>query len=992
MPFTKESGYLQNLVEDGITFQDRDRDAVEKLRVSNPQSLIDTDFEYSLQNSKWEFLTLCSNYPGVYARSNEPAYTSEQIVSILPSGVDNRSVTVTVNTLPRSPFKIGDSVVLKETANTTFVDGAYIITAVFSEYSFEVVTKSPAALIGDQKTPYTAIYTGGFYTNAEIPINGVSAVATTKDALIEFTHPHNLFIGTPIIVVDNNLSAVPWCGSFEVKTIPNEYSVTYETLTGENYSANTLLIPASGSVYARTEGVAVHRFFDGGVQINPGTSAPNARIMRQTRKYFKYQSGKSMQFSTGVLFRPVYEVTNAFINRKNYLDSIYLSAVNIVSEGGLGEELTGLYTRPPSSTFFTAFTGIDNNTITYNGSAWELFGFYANEIVARNTSLYLEPTRWRVLSAYESAYAPLTATTNIELPPTYKFYDFEISTEQYHGFAQPDDYREGCLIRVNGFDTDQMPDDPYNRTFRVSNIVNSKTFQVQIPVDPEFNPFPSAPFNPGGLGFVNVLGWNDATVRTGLFDDQNGLFFEFDGTEFWVVKRQTTTPINGTVSVENGSPWVVSTDGNTKFRSQLKINDFINIQGMSYQIGTIYNNLSATITPTYRGPTAQSLKVIKTEELRIPQSEFNLDRLDGTGPSGYKLDLNRMQMTFIDYSWYGAGKVRYGIRAVNGKIIYFHEIYNNNVNIKAHMRSGNLPGRFEISSTSKTGTMITALSTNSLSGAVSKADANMLPTYGKIVINNEYIEYTKGADLPNNRVELLLDNRNVGGLTSGPKNHAGGSRFVSYNQNCSPALSHWGVAALMDGAFNEDKSYLFTGTNQTSMTATSADQALISVRLAPSVDYGIIGRLGERNLVNHSLLKPQTIGIVTNNPLQINVRVNCEPQTTFANLSAWRFVANGSIAQYYDHTLDGSFEVEGTGGDLIASFFVTPEAQINSGQFTCKDFNIEVVRELTNSILGGDFPYPDGPDVVTISVKTLNDNMDYTAECRARLSWTEDQG
>jgi len=1183
MPFTKESGYLQNLVEDGITFQDRDRDAVEKLRVSNPQSLIDTDFEYSLQNSKWEFLTLCINYPGVYARSNEPAFTSEQITSILPSGIGGRSVTVTVNTLPRSPFKIGDSVVLKETANTTFVDGAYVITAVFSEYSFEVVTKSPAALAGDQKTPYTALYTGGFYTNANIPINGVSAVGGTEDALIEFTHPHNLFIGTPIIVVDNSLSAVPWCGSFEVKTIPNEYSVTYETLTGENYpilgeinqitvqvlnavdpdggewlngtytklsgtvvgedalftgpnnnyiyyngdfpawflydtitervaiynndlsdsgwanygdyselqvnvtstGPGTLLISASGSVYARTEGVAVHRFFDGGVQINPGTSAPNARIMRQTRKYFKYQSGKSMQFSTGVLFRPVYEVTNAFINRTNYLNSIYLSAVNIVSEGSNEDEVTGIYIRPTSSTFFTTLTGPNNNTISYNtlSSFWELFAATEGDVIARNTSLYLEPTRWRVLSAYEALYAPLTATTNIELPPTYKFYDFEISTEQYHGFAQPDDYKEGCLIRVNGFDTNQMPDDPYNRTFRVANIVNTKTFQVQIPVDPEFNPFPSAPFNPGGLGFVNVLGWNDATVRTGLFDDQNGLFFEFDGKEFWVVKRQTTTPINGTVSVERSSPWVVSTDGNTKFRSQLKINDFINIQGMSYQIGTIYNDLSATITPTYRGPTAQGLKVIRTEELRVPQSEFNLDKLDGTGPSGYKLDLNRMQMMFIDYSWYGAGKVRYGIRAVNGKIIYFHEIYNNNVNIKAHMRSGNLPGRFEISSTSKTGTILQIAGTGNvvvkglsdsqyngtyiLNGTfnnrpkynkseiheirwngsewflintenfnytsssnsgdmpypwlatwlppavgvfsdgidptglvvseqtvavVSKADADMLPTYGKIVINNEYIEYTKGADLPNNRVQLILDNRNVGGLTSGPKNHAEGSRFVSYNQNCSPALSHWGVAALMDGAFNEDKSYLFTGSNQTSMTATSADQALISVRLAPSVDYGIIGRLGERNLVNHSLLKPQTIGIVTNNPLQINVRVNCEPQTVFANLSAWKFVANGSIAQYYDHTTDGSFEVEGTGGDLIASFFVSPEAQIDSGQFTCKDFDIEVVRELTNSILGGDFPYPDGPDVVTISVKTLNNDMDYTAECRARLSWTEDQG
>ena len=152
MPYSRESGFLQNLVEDGITFNDTGRDAVEKLRVSNPQSLIDTDFEYSLQASKWEFLTLANNFPGVYSRANEPAFTSDQIVSLIPSGPGNRNLTVTVNILPNTPFQVGDSIVIKESANTTFVDGAYIIIQVPSAYSFVVTTKSPEALVGDQKT------------------------------------------------------------------------------------------------------------------------------------------------------------------------------------------------------------------------------------------------------------------------------------------------------------------------------------------------------------------------------------------------------------------------------------------------------------------------------------------------------------------------------------------------------------------------------------------------------------------------------------------------------------------------------------------------------------------------------------------------------------------------------------------------------------------------------------------------------------------------
>ena len=140
--------------------------------------------------------------------------------------------------------------------------------------------------------------------------------------------------------------------------------------------------------------------------------------------------------------------------------------------------------------------------------------------------------------------------------------------------------------------------------------------------------------------------------------------------------------------------------------------------------------------------------MVKTEELRIPQSEFNLDRLDGTGPSGYVLDINRMQMIFIDYSWYGAGKIRYGIRANQGKIIYFHEIYNNNVNTKAHMRSGNLPGRFEISSNSKAGTLVIGnLLTNSTTLSVNKDFGDYLPTKGRVIVNNEYMEYTNSITL-----------------------------------------------------------------------------------------------------------------------------------------------------------------------------------------------------------------------------------------------------
>jgi len=265
MAYTRESGFLQTIVDNGIRFNDTGRDVVEKLRVSNPQSLIDTDFEYSLQAIKWEFVNLNNNIPGVFARSNEPAYTAEQITSINPTGAGNRDVLVTVNITPKLPFKVGDAIVIKDSANSIYVDGAYAISQVPTLSSFVITTKSPGALSGDQKTPYTVLYTGSFYENSQMLINGVSGVASTSAAKINFTYPHNLFIGSPINVIDPNQSTAKYVGSFSVSAVDSDYTVTYQTGVSSNFaSSTTRIIPSSGLVYARSDGVAIYRDFYGG--------------------------------------------------------------------------------------------------------------------------------------------------------------------------------------------------------------------------------------------------------------------------------------------------------------------------------------------------------------------------------------------------------------------------------------------------------------------------------------------------------------------------------------------------------------------------------------------------------------------------------------------------------------------------------------------------------------------------------------------------------
>lgn len=54
-----------------INVKDELLDPVNKIRVSNPENLIDTDFEYGLQSTKWETLELSGNIPSFYASGTD---------------------------------------------------------------------------------------------------------------------------------------------------------------------------------------------------------------------------------------------------------------------------------------------------------------------------------------------------------------------------------------------------------------------------------------------------------------------------------------------------------------------------------------------------------------------------------------------------------------------------------------------------------------------------------------------------------------------------------------------------------------------------------------------------------------------------------------------------------------------------------------------------------------------------------------------------------
>lgn len=153
----------------------------------------------------------------------------------------------------------------------------------------------------------------------------------------------------------------------------------------------------------------------------------------------------------------------------------------------------------------------------------------------------------------------------------------------------------------------------------------------------------------------------NVTKRTGYFDDDNGIYFEQVGSD--TANGSIVSPTTQTLN------WVIRTYVGG---SPNEANYVTTINGVPY-----------------------------TYKRRVPQSEWNVDPCDGTGPSGFNLDITKTQLIWIDFQWLGVGRVRCGF-VHDGEIIIAHEYYNSNVLPVVYISNPNLPVRCEIRNTGTT--------------------------------------------------------------------------------------------------------------------------------------------------------------------------------------------------------------------------------------------------------------------------------------------------
>jgi hypothetical protein len=91
----------------------------------------------------------------------------------------------------------------------------------------------------------------------------------------------------------------------------------------------------------------------------------------------------------------------------------------------------------------------------------------------------------------------------------------------------------------------------------------------------------------------------------------------------------------------------------------------------------------------------RSLVTGSIAESVVSQSNWNGDKLDGTGSSGIVLDITKAQILWTDIEWLGVGTVRVGF-VINGQFIVCHSFHHANIIDSTYTTTASLPLRYEI--------------------------------------------------------------------------------------------------------------------------------------------------------------------------------------------------------------------------------------------------------------------------------------------------------
>lgn len=213
-------------------------------------------------------------------------------------------------------------------------------------------------------------------------------------------------------------------------------------------------------------------------------------------------------------------------------------------------------------------------------------------------------------------------------------------------------------------------------------------------------------YQPGvGTFIIITLGHGDSgksgNVRVwGYGNKLNGLFFKLVGTTLYAsLHTSVNSPLVTTTATGSNMSYTLTvadpegiTVGMTAVGEGVPVEALVT--DVTLNVVTISHPLYADVSGTF--------SFSGYEMIDIPQSEWNGDRLDGTGLSGMTLDLTKSNFYWIDLAWLGVGTVRFGLLAEDGSRVVAHTLKNPNSIVGPYMFSGSRPLHFQNSNVAPT--------------------------------------------------------------------------------------------------------------------------------------------------------------------------------------------------------------------------------------------------------------------------------------------------
>jgi hypothetical protein len=169
--------------------------------------------------------------------------------------------------------------------------------------------------------------------------------------------------------------------------------------------------------------------------------------------------------------------------------------------------------------------------------------------------------------------------------------------------------------------------------------------------------------------------------------------------------------VPGDITIRQSRPYHRYQPGKTMYMAS-NVNFGTSLNGQFQRVG-IFDDSNGIFfmqsgTPTPSNPYAMSV-VLRSDSGGLPtDTVFPADQWNGNQAIIKSLDWTKVQMIWMEYAWYGAGALRWGV-VINGEPWVVHQVgtgnatINGTAQVKPWSRTGNLPARYEQRDTGSTG-------------------------------------------------------------------------------------------------------------------------------------------------------------------------------------------------------------------------------------------------------------------------------------------------